>query len=95
METLALRVLRNEPGKFEELLSRQGSVLLNKDGKPFALAVDVAEASLEETLRLVMQVRAQLAVSQMRGEARARGLHKLTAVQVDKAVRSTRARRKA
>jgi hypothetical protein len=94
METVALRVLRNEPGKFEELLTRQGTVLLSKEGKPFALAVDIADETLEEVVRLVTQIRAQVAVSEMRASARARGLGELKPKQVDGAIRSYRAGRK-
>jgi hypothetical protein len=94
MEALAYRVLRNEPGKFEELLARQGTVILNKEGKPFALAVDVSESSLEETVRFVTQIRAQIAVSQMRQSARTRRLAGMTQVQVDKAIRTRRGRRR-
>jgi len=94
MEALAYRVLRNEPGKFEELLARQGTVILNKEGKPFALAVDVSESNLEETVRLVTQIRAQIAVSQMRQSARTRRLAGMTQVQVDKAIRTRRGRRR-
>jgi len=94
METAALRVLRNEPGKFEELLARQGTVLLSKEGKPFALAVDIAEGTLEDVVRLVTQIRAQVAVSEMRAGARARGLGELKSLQVDEAIRSYRAGRK-
>jgi len=94
MEALAYRVLRNEPGKFEELLARQGTVILNKEGKPFALAVDVSESNLEETVRLVTQIRAQIAVSQMRQSARTRRLTGMTQVQVDKAIRTRRGRRR-
>jgi hypothetical protein len=94
MEALTYRVLRNEPGKFEELLARQGTVILNKEGKPFALAVDVSESNLEETVRLVTQIRAQIAVSQMRQSARTRRLAGMTQVQVDKAIRTRRGRRR-
>ena len=94
MEALTYRVLRNEPGKFEELLARQGTVILNKEGKPFALAVDVSESNLEETVRLVTQIRAQIAVSQMRQSARTRCLAGMTQVQVDKAIRTRRGRRR-
>ena len=94
MEALTYRVLRNEPGKFEELLARQGTVILNKGGKPFALAVDVSESNLEETVRLVTQIRAQIAVSQMRQSARTRRLAGMTQVQVDKAIRTRRGRRR-
>jgi len=94
MEALTYRVLRNEPGKFEELLARQGTVILNKEGKPFALAVDVSESNLEETVRLVTQIRAQMAVSQMRQSARTRRLAGMTQAQVDKAIRTKRGRRR-
>jgi hypothetical protein len=94
MEAITYRVLRNEPGKFEELLARQGTVILNKEGKPFALAVDVSESNLEETVRLVTQIRAQIAVSQMRQSARTRRLAGMTQVQVDKAIRTRRGRRR-
>jgi hypothetical protein len=94
MEALAYRVLRNEPGKFEELLARQGTVILNKDGKPFALAVDITESNLEETIRLVTQIRAQVAVSQMRQSARTRGLASMTQSQVDEAIRQKRRTRR-
>lgn len=94
MEALAYRVLRNEPGKFEELLARQGTVILNKDGKPFALAVDITESNLEETIRLVTQIRAQVAVSQMRQSARSRGLASMTHSQVDEAIRQKRRTRR-
>jgi len=94
MEALAYRVLRNEPGKFEELLAREGTVILNKEGKPFALAVDITEANLEETVRLVTQVRAQIAVSQMRLSARARGLDSMSPREVERAVRARRGGRR-
>jgi multidrug resistance efflux pump len=94
MEAVTYRLLRNEPGKFEELLARQGTVILNKEGKPFALAVDIAEASLEDTVRLVTQIRAQIAISQMRLAARSRGLDRMTPSQIDKAIRSQRGKRR-
>ena len=91
MEAIPVRVLRNEPGKLEELLARDGTVILNKDGKPFAIAVDVAEASLGETVRLATQLRAQLAVTSIRLQARERGLDRMSPEQVDKNVKEIRA----
>ena len=94
MEMLSVRVLRNEPGKFEDVLSRDRTVILNKDGKPFAIAIDVAEATLEQTVRLVTQLRAQLAVADMRTQAQARGLDQMTAADVDAAIQDARAGRR-
>jgi len=95
METLSYRVIRNEPGKFEKLLSKEGIVVLNKSGKPFAIILDVTAESVEDTLRLVSQVRAQKAISEMRASARTRGLDQLTPEEIQAgidAVRSARSR---
>ncbi len=87
---LSVRVLRNEPGKFEEVLARERTVMLNKDGKPFAIAIDVTQATLEETVRLVTQLRAQLAVSNMRTQAQQRGLDRMTSSDVSEAIEEAR-----
>jgi len=93
VESLPMRVLRNQPGRFEEALARDGTVVLSKDSKPLAIAVDVGESTLEETVRLVTQIRAQLAVGRLRTQARARGLDRLEADEIDAAVRAARAAR--
>jgi putative PIN family toxin of toxin-antitoxin system len=96
METLPYRIIRNEPGKFEKLLSKEGIVILNKGGKPFAIILDATAESLEGTLRLVSQVKAQMSVSAMRISARERGLDRLTPEEIQAeidAVRKTRSRK--
>jgi hypothetical protein len=96
METLPYRIIRNEPGKFEKLLSKEGIVILNKSGKPFAIILDATAEPLEDTMRLVSQVRAQMAVSEMRKSARGRGLDKLTSEEIQaeiNAVRTARSRK--
>jgi hypothetical protein len=93
METISYRVIRNEPGKFEELLAREGTLILNKNGEPFAIILDAASESLESVLRLVSQVRAQLAVAEMRSTARERGLDRLTPEGVEAEIQAARARR--
>jgi len=93
METISYRVIRNEPGKFEELLAREGTLILNKNGEPFAIILDAASESLESVLRLVSQVRAQLAVAEMRSIARERGLDRLTREEIEAEIQAVRARR--
>jgi len=93
METISYRVIRNEPGKFEELLAREGTLILNKNGEPFAIVLDAASESLETVLRLVSQVRAQLAVAEMRSIARERGLDRLTREEIEAEIQAVRARR--
>jgi hypothetical protein len=90
METLPYRIIRNEPGKFEKLLSKEGIVILNKSGKPFAIILDATAEPLEDTMRLVSQVRAQMVVSGMRKSARERGLDKLTAEEIQAEIDNVR-----
>ena len=96
METLPYRIIRNEPGKFEKLLSKEGILILNKSGKPFAIILDATAAPLEDTMRLVSRVRAQMAVTEMRKSARERGRDKLTSEEIQAeidAVRRARSRK--
>jgi hypothetical protein len=93
METISYRVIRNEPGKFEELLAREGTLILNKNGEPFAIILDAASESLDSVLRLVSQVRAQMAVAEMRSIARERGLDRLTPEEIEAEIQAARARR--
>lgn len=93
MKEVSYRVIRNEPGKFEQLLAREGTVILNKNGKPFAIVLEAASESLESTLRLVTQVRAQLAVADMRSVARERGLDQMTPEEIQAEIDVVRSRR--
>ena len=93
MEVVSYRIIRNEPGKFEKLLAREGTLILNKNGEPFAIVLDAASESLETVLRLVSQVRAQLAVAEMRSIARERGLDRLTPEEIEAEIQAVRARR--
>jgi len=93
MEILPYRIIRNEPGRFEEVLSKERIVMLNKSGKPFAIVLDATADSLDETLRLVSQVRAQIAASEMRVSARASGLGKLTPEEIQAEIEAVRASR--
>lgn len=93
MKTLSYRVIRNQPGKFEEILSREGSVILNKNGQPFALVLDAASESLESLLRLASQIRAQLAVADMRASARELGLERLSSDEIRAEIEAVRSQR--
>lgn len=93
MTILPYRVIRNEPGKFEETLSREGTVILNKNGQPLALVIDATSESMDSLLRLASQVRAQLAVMQMRASARERGLDGLSSEDIQSEIEAVRSAR--
>lgn len=93
MKTLSYRVIRNQPGEFEEVLSREGSVILNKNGQPLALVLDAASESIETLIRLASQIRAQLAVSNMRTSSRQLGLDRLSPEEIRAEIEAVRAER--
>jgi len=90
MEALSYRVIRNEPGRLQDSLNKEGIVLITKGGEPFALMVGLIEESFEDTLRLVTQLRAQQAVASMRAQARQRGLDRLTQEQIQAEIDTAR-----
>ncbi len=93
MEAISYRMIRNEPGKFEETLRRAGTIILNKNGEPFAIVLDAANESLESLVRVVSQVRAQIAVAEIRGAAREGGLDQLTQEEIQFEIDAVRAKR--
>lgn len=93
MEAISYRMIRNEPGKFEEALRRSGTIILNKNGEPFAIVLDAANESPESLLRLVSQVRAQMAVAEMRAAAREGGLDRLTQEEIQAEIDAVRSKR--
>jgi hypothetical protein len=74
VKALPYRVMRNQPGRLEDCLRKDGIVLITRKGEPFAFMLGLADESLVDTFGLITQLRAQRAVASMRGEARGRGL---------------------
>lgn len=90
MVTIPYRVIRNEPNKLEETLTREGIVVVSKNGEPFALMLDAESRSLETLLRIASQVRALLAVSELRSSARERRLDRMSADEIQREIEAAR-----
>ena len=93
MVTIPYRVIRNAPNKLEEALAREGIVIVSKNGEPFALMLDAKSRSLESLLRIASQVRALLAVSEMRSSARERGLDRMSTDEIQREIEAARTAR--
>ena len=89
---MSIRDLRNEPGKVRETLVRE-DVVLTSNGRPYALLLGVDEESVGETLRLVDQLRAELALRRMRKAAQASEAAALTAAEIEAEVAEVRRER--
>lgn len=94
MEFVPYRLIRNEPNELRKKLEEQGELVVTVDGEPMAIMLQVPEGSLEDLVMLVSQVRAQLAVSKIRLNARHSGLDQISEKEVDYIVHEARAKRR-
>jgi antitoxin (DNA-binding transcriptional repressor) of toxin-antitoxin stability system len=90
MDFVPYRLLRNQPGQVRERLAEHGQLVITNEGQPIALMVSVDSSHLEELVVLLARVRAQLSVSQMRRDARTRGLDQLDEREIQREIRSAR-----
>ena len=90
MDFVPYRLLRNQPGQVRERLAERGQLVITNEGQPIALMVSVDSSHLEELVVLLGRVRAQLSVSQMRRDARTRGLDPLDEREIQLEIRSAR-----
>ncbi|HEU0016710.1 MAG TPA: type II toxin-antitoxin system prevent-host-death family antitoxin [Longimicrobium sp.] len=94
MKFISIRELRNESARIQRTVAEE-SVTLTSNGKPFALLVGLSEGEDPgEMERLILQARAQQAISRMRKRARELGLDRLSAEDIDAEIRAARTERK-
>lgn len=95
MEFVSVRELRIQPGQVWKRLSESNELVITSNGKPIALLSGVTDATLEQTLTALRRARAQVAVSQLRASAQARGADKMATAEIDAEIKAARkARRK-
>ena len=73
MNFYSIRDLRNTPKSIWENLSNDGEVVITNNGKPTAILLDIADGSLEETLKAIKQAKAVIAFNSMREKAAKKG----------------------
>ena|SRR3990172_13340997 len=94
MEFVPYRLMRNQPNELRRKLEEQGELIVTVDGEPMAIMLQVPKGSLEDLVMLVSQVRAQLAVSAIRQQARRSGRDQITAQEVETIVKEARTHRR-
>ncbi len=90
MEFVPYRLLRNQPSELRKKLEEQGELVVTVDGEPLAIMLQIPKGNLEDLVLLLAQVRAQLAVSSIRNQARRQGLDQMTVEQADQLVQEAR-----
>ena len=73
MNFYSVRDLRTTPKSLWDNLATDGEVVITNNGKPTAVLFDIADGSLEETIKAVRQAKAIIAFNSMRAKAAAQG----------------------
>ena len=73
MNFYSVRDLRTTPKSIWDDLPTDGEVVITNNGKPTAVLFDIADGSLEETIKAVRQAKAIIAFNSMRAKAAAQG----------------------
>lgn len=73
MNFYTVRDLRTTPKSIWENLEADGHVVITNNGKPTALMLNIADGSLEETLKAIRQAKAMIAFNTMRSRAASAG----------------------
>lgn len=94
MNFVPYRILRNQPKVLRERLKSEGELIITNNGEPMALLLDIEPDQIEETLKLIAQLRAQQAVSALREAARAQGLSQLDEAAIEAEIQAARNARK-
>jgi len=94
MGFLALRELRGSTAHIDQIIARDGSVIVTNNGKPAYIMLDIDEANFEETLIDLRRVRAKRAAVRMQHAAAGVGNDTLTLDEINLEIAADRAARK-
>ena len=94
MEFVPYRLMRNQPKELRKKLEKQGELIITVDGEPMAIMLQIPKGSLEDLVMLVSQVRAQLAVAEIRQRARQSGKDQMTDEEIDSVIQEVRSKRR-
>jgi len=95
MKMIASRQLAAKPKMVWDLLTKEGSVVVTRDGKPCAIIMPTSDETLVEDLDDALFRRARRAVGSIRREAAGRGLGRLSMDEIDTEIAAARAERRA
>ena len=73
MEFFSTRELRTNTKSIWENLSKDNDIVITNNGKPWVLMVRIPEGRFDETVRVLKQVKAIVAMNRMRNKAEQNG----------------------
>ena len=93
MKTIASRKLAAKPGEVWKDLEREGALVITKDGVPRSIMIPTSDATLLEDFQELIFSRARRAVREVRIQAQASGLDKLSMQDIQEEVKKARGSR--
>lgn len=90
MKTVTIRDLRTNPRAVRETLKAEGETVLTASGRPVAVMISVDAGTIDETLETLRRARGLEALRSLRKQSRQRGLHRLSAGEVDSIIAKAR-----
>jgi antitoxin (DNA-binding transcriptional repressor) of toxin-antitoxin stability system len=94
MKFISVRDLRNTPSEVWNALDEGDDLVLTASGRPKAIVVRVTDEDLGSTMEVLRRARAQLALSRLRGSAKAKGSDQLSDDDVDLEIKAARRERR-
>ena len=90
MRFITVRDLRARGTEIWKSLRAGEEAVLTHNGTPVALLIGTKEDRLEDTVRMVRQVKAQAAVSRMRQHAHSTRLNRMSGEEIESEIRESR-----
>lgn len=93
MGFVALRELRGSTAHIDQIIERDGSVIVTNNGKPAYLMLGINEANFEETIIDLRRIRANRAIARMQRAAADRGNDVLSLAEINAEIAADRSTR--
>ena len=90
MKFLSIRELRASTGKLNEMLSKNGQIVLTTNGKPAALMIGISEESFEDVITDIRIARSRRAIRQMQELSVRSGLGEMTLDEINAEISAAR-----
>ncbi|MDR1815678.1 MAG: hypothetical protein LBR00_03215 [Clostridiales Family XIII bacterium] len=95
MKFISVRELRNSTAKLDDMIAKDGSLVVTNSGKPAYLMLGIDEASFEDTILDLSRIRALRATRNVQERAKRSGADEMTLDEINAEIAASRKERKA
>ena len=90
MKFVTIRDFRNKTAQIRKDLQTEREIILTANGRPFALVTRVTPDSVEREVTALRRARARILLDEIRTDAKAAGVDKLTMADIDAEIAQAR-----